>query len=136
MPIMPSGSYHKYDVDNYKDIDKSYGTLDDFKNFLSEAHKRGINVIIDLVINHTSNTNEWFKKAKEELKEGKTDGYAQYYNFVQSDSKPADVGASKYYFARNKGLVLLNQHLLRICLTLTSKTKRFVRKSKAYAIFG
>lgn len=103
MPIMPSGSYHKYDVDNYKDIDKSYGTLEDFKTFLSEAHKRGINVIIDFVINHTSNTNEWFKKAKEELKEGKTDGYVQYYNFVQSDSKPADVGASKYYYAGTKG---------------------------------
>lgn len=103
MPIMPSGSYHKYDVDNYKDIDKSYGTLEDFKTFLSEAHKRGINVIIDLVINHTSNTNEWFKKAKEELKEGKTDSYAQYYNFVQSDSKPADVGASSYYYAGTKG---------------------------------
>ena len=103
MPIMPSGSYHKYDVDNYKDIDKSYGTLEDFKTFLSEAHKRGINVIIDFVINHTSNTNEWFKKAKEEQKEGKTDGYAQYYNFVQSDSKPADVGASKYYYAGTKG---------------------------------
>lgn len=103
MPIMPSGSYHKYDVDNYKDIDKSYGTLEDFKTFLSEAHKRGINVIIDFVINHTSNTNEWFKKAKEELKEGKTDGYAQYYNFVQSDSKPADVGASRYYYGGTKG---------------------------------
>lgn len=103
MPIMPSGSYHKYDVDNYKDIDKSYGTLEDFKTFLSEAHKRGINVIIDFVINHTSNTNEWFKKAKEELKEGKTDGYTQYYNFVQSDSKPADVGASKYYYGGTKG---------------------------------
>lgn len=64
MPIMPSGSYHKYDVDNYKDIDKSYGTLEDFKTFLSEAHKRGINVIIDFVINHTSNTNEWFKRLK------------------------------------------------------------------------
>lgn len=103
MPIMPSGTYHKYDVDNYKDIDKSYGTLDDFKTFLSEAHKRGINVIIDLVINHTSNTHEWFKQAKEELKEGKTDGYVQYYNFVQSDTKPADVGASSYYYAGTKG---------------------------------
>ena len=88
---------------DYLNDDKSYGTLEDFKTFLSEAHKRGINVIIDFVINHTSNTNEWFKKAKEELKEGKTDGYAQYYNFVQSDSKPADVGASKYYYAGTKG---------------------------------
>lgn len=103
MPIMPSGTYHKYDVDNYKDIDEDYGTLEDFKTFLSEAHKRGINVIIDLVINHTSNTHEWFKKAKEELKEGKTDGYVQYYNMVQADSKPSASGASQYYYAGTKG---------------------------------
>lgn len=103
MPIMPSSTYHKYDVDDYMDIDKSYGTMDDFKTFLSEAHKRGINVIIDLVINHTSNTNEWFKKAKEELKEGKTDGYVQYYNFVQSDTKPDSIGETSYYFSGVKG---------------------------------
>lgn len=81
MPIMPSPSYHKYDVKDYKAVDEAYGTIEDFEELIEEAHKRGINVIIDFVINHSSTQNEWFKKAIEELKAGKTDGYVQYYNF-------------------------------------------------------
>ncbi|HMY93324.1 MAG TPA: alpha-amylase family glycosyl hydrolase, partial [Cyclobacteriaceae bacterium] len=54
MPIMPSPSYHKYDVSDYKNIHPDYGTLEDFKVFTTEAHKRGIHVIIDLVLNHTA----------------------------------------------------------------------------------
>ena len=99
MPIMKSGTYHKYDVRDYYTIDPAYGTMDDFKTFLNEAHKRGINVIIDLVLNHTSNVHEWFKKAKEELKQGKTDGYVQYYHFIQADKKPSDT----YFYAGTKG---------------------------------
>ena len=55
MPIMPSPSYHKYDITDYMNIDKQYGTLDDFDALITECHKRNINVIIDFVINHTSN---------------------------------------------------------------------------------
>lgn len=54
MPIMPSPSYHKYDITDYMNIDKQYGTLDDFDALITECHKRNINVIIDFVINHTS----------------------------------------------------------------------------------
>ena len=53
MPIMPSPSYHKYDVIDYKGIDPTYGTMKDFKLFVEEAHKRGIQVIIDMILNHT-----------------------------------------------------------------------------------
>ena len=83
-PIMKSPSYHKYDVADYYTVDELFGTNDDFKKLLDEAHKRSINVIIDLVVNHSSNKNEWFLKAIEELKEGKTDGYAQYYHFEEN----------------------------------------------------
>ncbi len=82
-PIMQSPSYHKYDVEDYYTVDKLFGTNDDFKTLLDEAHKRNINIIIDLVVNHSSNKHEWFQKALEELKEGKTDGYAQYYHFEE-----------------------------------------------------
>lgn len=63
MPINPSPSYHGYDVTNYRDINPEYGTLEEMKTFVKEAHERGITVIIDLVINHTSQDHAWFKKA-------------------------------------------------------------------------
>lgn len=63
MPINPSPSYHKYDVTDYYNIDRDYGTLDDFKRLIAEAHQRGIRVIMDFVINHTSIQHPWFKEA-------------------------------------------------------------------------
>ncbi|MCH8525118.1 MAG: DUF3459 domain-containing protein [Balneolales bacterium] len=66
MPIHPSPTYHKYDVTDYKGIHPDYGTMDDFKYFLAEAHKRDIRVVIDLVINHSSNQHPWFLAALED----------------------------------------------------------------------
>ena len=68
MPIHPSQSYHKYDVRDYYDIDPQYGTLEDFETFMAECQKRDIHVIIDLVLNHTGDDNEWFLTAAEYLK--------------------------------------------------------------------
>lgn len=63
MPVNPSPSYHGYDVTDYKEINPDYGTFDDFKTFVEEAHKRDIKVLIDLVANHTSKEHPWFQKA-------------------------------------------------------------------------
>lgn len=63
MPVMPSTTYHKYDVTDYCAIDAQYGTLEDFETFVQECHKRGVNVIIDLVMNHSSTQHTWFKEA-------------------------------------------------------------------------
>lgn len=63
MPIHPSPSYHGYDVINYYNVNPDYGSMDDFKNLLDEAHKRDIHIIIDLVLNHTSSQHPWFKAA-------------------------------------------------------------------------
>ncbi len=63
MPIHPSPSYHKYDVVDYKAIHPDYGTMNDFKEMLAEAHRRGIKVMIDLVLNHTSEEHPWFQAA-------------------------------------------------------------------------
>lgn len=63
MPISPSPSYHKYDVTDYYGIHSDYGTLDDFKRFVAEAHHRNIRVIIDLVVNHCSSEHPWFLAA-------------------------------------------------------------------------
>ena len=100
MPIMQSPSYHKYDVQDYMTVDKDYGTNDDMKKLVEEAHKRHINVIIDFVINHSSRQHEWFQKAKEELKEGKTDGYADYYHFEKNSKKTGwnPAGVDDWYY--------------------------------------
>ncbi len=99
MPIMPSNTYHKYDVTNYEDIDPAYGTMDDFKTLIEECHKHGINVIIDLVMNHTSSHHKWFREAcqyLQNLPEGAEPDasecpYVDYYNF----SKEPDGGYSQ-----------------------------------------
>lgn len=84
-PIMPSKSYHKYDVEDYYDIDEAFGTLDDFDTLINECNKRGINVIIDLVLNHSSTENPLYIKACKEVAEGKLDGYAEYYDIHKAD---------------------------------------------------
>jgi len=53
-----------YDIANYCAVHKSYGTLDDFKSFLAAAHERGIRVIIEMVLNHTSDQHPWFQEAR------------------------------------------------------------------------
>ncbi len=53
-----------YDIADYFDVNPSYGTLADFKAFLKEAHRRGLRVITELVINHTSDQNAWFQRAR------------------------------------------------------------------------
>lgn len=63
MPIMPSETYHKYDVTDYYGIDPEYGTMEDFDAFMAECEKRDIHVLIDLVINHTSSKHPWFMEA-------------------------------------------------------------------------
>jgi len=65
MPVFDAKSQHGYDAIDYKSIEKDYGTLEDFKEFLAEAHKRDIKVILDLVLNHTSHQHPWFLEAVE-----------------------------------------------------------------------
>ena len=64
MPVMESPSYHGYDTMDYKTIEQDYGTNADFQTLVAEAHKRGMAVIVDLVMNHTSNLHPWFVDAE------------------------------------------------------------------------
>ena len=68
MPIMPSPTYHKYDVTDYMAIDPEYGTMEDFEKLIKDAHENDINVIIDFVMNHSSSKHEWFETACEYLR--------------------------------------------------------------------
>lgn len=60
MPVFQSPSYHGYDITDYETIEGDYGTNADFKTFLDEVHKRGMHVILDFVMNHTSSQHPWF----------------------------------------------------------------------------
>lgn len=110
MPIMPSTTYHKYDVIDYMDIDPEYGTLEDFKTLIAACHDRGINVIIDLVMNHSSSQHEWFKTAAQYLRslpEGAEPDltecpYVDYYHFSREEQTgyAKIAGADWYYEAQ------------------------------------
>lgn len=63
MPVFESPSYHGYDTIDYETIERDYGTNADFQQLLDEAHRRGIRVIVDFVVNHTSNQHPWFVEA-------------------------------------------------------------------------
>jgi alpha-amylase len=86
MPIFPSPSYHGYDVTDYYAVNPQYGSLEDFEKLLEEAHKRGIAVIIDLVLNHTSDQHPWFLEASQDPDSEYRDWY------LWEDKKPNYIG--------------------------------------------
>jgi len=87
MPIMPSPSYHKYDVTDYYGIDPQYGTMEDFDNLIGECEKRGIKLIIDLVLNHSSSRHPWFVNARNAVKDGDLENrYVKYYTLETSEA--------------------------------------------------
>jgi alpha-amylase len=79
MPIMPSPSYHGYDVTDYYNVNQQYGTLEDMSKLTDEAHKRGIKVIIDLVVNHSSSEHPWFIDSAK----GKDSKYRDWYTWAE-----------------------------------------------------
>jgi maltose alpha-D-glucosyltransferase/alpha-amylase len=91
MPFQPSpGKDDGYDIADYYGVDPRYGTLGDFVEFTHGCRQRGIRVIIDLVVNHTSDAHPWFRQARS----SKDSPYRDWY--VWSDKKPANA---------NKGMV-------------------------------
>ena len=107
MPVHPSQSYHKYDVRDYYDIDPDYGTLDDMRQLLAECEARGINVITDLVLNHTGNDHEWFLTACDYLRSlpagAEPDAaecpYVEYYYFTrESQANYHAISGSEWYY--------------------------------------
>ncbi len=87
MPISPSPSYHGYDVTDYYGINPQYGTMEDFRRFLAEAHRRGIRVVTDLVLNHSSSQHPWFQAALHG-----DPAYRDWYIFVPPDRVPSTRG--------------------------------------------
>ena len=98
MPIQPSPSYHGYDVINYFNVNPEYGSMADFQRLLDEVHKRGMHLIIDMVLNHTSSQSPWFVDANNNPQSPYRDWY------LWSDTIPSTNGADwraglhGYYF--------------------------------------
>jgi len=87
LPMYPSPLKDDgYDIADYYGLHPDYGTLDDFKTFLVEAHKRGLRVIADLVLNHTSDQHPWFQAARS----FKESPYRNYYVWSDTDQKYAE----------------------------------------------
>jgi maltose alpha-D-glucosyltransferase/alpha-amylase len=84
LPIFPSPLQDDgYDVSDYCDIHPDFGTIEDFKDLIREAHLRGIRVITDLVLNHTSDKHPWFIEARKKA----TSPYHDYYVWSDTDTK-------------------------------------------------
>lgn len=63
MPVAEAASYHGYDVVDYRAVERDYGSVDDLRALIAAAHERGIAVIVDMVLNHTSREHPWFRDA-------------------------------------------------------------------------
>ena len=77
-----------YDISDYRQIEPTLGTMEDFDELLAEAHKHGIKIILDLVVNHTSDQHQWFQEAKK----SKDNPYHDYY--IWKDEVPNNWGSS------------------------------------------
>lgn len=87
-PIFQSPSYHKYDCADYYKIDQTFGTEADLKELLDECHKRNVKVILDLVLNHSSDDNEWFRNfVKAHQDNDKSNVFYDFYTCVTNDTK-------------------------------------------------
>ena len=108
MPIMPSTTYHKYDVTDYYAIDAKYGSMEDFEKLVEECHKRDIHIIIDFVMNHSSSKHPWFTEACKYLKTLPADAqvdasvcpYVEYYHFTkeQVDNTFYPIEGTDWYY--------------------------------------
>ncbi len=110
-PFQQSNSYHGYDIMDYFTVDPRFGTLDDYRELLYEAHKKGMKVLMDFVLNHTSTSNPWFEKSQKLVKETvkmpdgeyKVIDYRNFYNWTNEDSVPKTGLASKQWFKDANG---------------------------------
>jgi oligo-1,6-glucosidase len=80
-----------YDISDYQDIDPAYGTFDDFDELLSALHERGIKLVMDLVVNHTSDEHSWFVESRSSIDNPKRDWY--WWRPTRADMEPGSPGA-------------------------------------------
>ncbi len=95
MPVAAAASYHGYDVTDYIAVNPDYGTNEDFRAFVDEAHRRGMSVVVDLVLNHTSDQHPWFVDSASGADSERRDWY------VWAEEVPDYPGAQAAWHERN-----------------------------------
>ena len=93
MPIAESPSYHGYDVSNYYKVEPAYGTNADFKRMIAAAHRRGLKVIVDLVLNHSSDRHPYFQAALRDT----ASPYRSWYIFSPTEGGKGPWGAPAWH---------------------------------------
>ena len=119
-----------YDISDYYAIDPLFGAMEDMEELIAEGKKRGIAIIMDLVVNHCSSHHEWFQKALAD-----PDGpYADYFYFIESDKEPNNWESTLEAVSGNRFLVptntisILSTRISRISIgKILSCAKRFIR---------
>jgi alpha-glucosidase len=109
-PHFPSPQFDcGYDVSDYTDVEPDYGTLDEFQHFLDGAHRRGMRVILDLVLNHTSDQHRWFQESRSSRDNPKRDWYVwrdgkdggppnNWYSSFGGSAWEHDAATDQYYY--------------------------------------
>ncbi len=144
-PIFTSPSYHKYDVANYYEIDPEYGTMQDFEELVHEAGKRGIKIVLDLVLSHTSKEHPWFLEAKSSPE----NPYREYYIWkspklikqlrieqreatadtsIENPWHKAPLNTEKYYGVFSNGMPDLNLENLKTRIEILHIARFWMRK--------
>jgi len=104
MPVAESPSYHGYDVSDYYRVERDYGTNDDFKRLVAAAHRRGIEVLVDMVLNHASSQHPYFQEALRDP----SSPHRDWFRFSPTDQGPGPWGGpawrkspvrDEYYYA-------------------------------------
>ena len=93
-PIFTSPTYHKYDTTDYYEVDPKFGTEEDLKELLALCHERNVKVILDLVVNHTSDSHPWFLEFRKARRSGDTSN--KYYNYYSCVPAGEQVGGRTY----------------------------------------
>ena len=97
MPISESPSYHGYDVTDYRSLERDYGTLADFHALIDSAHARGIKVVIDFVMNHSSSQHPWFVSSASST----TSPYRDWYTWSFFDPGYRGPWGQQVWYSRN-----------------------------------
>ena len=110
-PFQQSNTYHGYEIMDYFTVDPRFGTIDDYRRLVYEAHKKGMKILMDFVLNHTSVSNPWFRKSSKLVKElvKQPDGsykqidYRNFYTWQNEDNVPKTGAAANQWFKDSNG---------------------------------